>query len=339
MAEKLWTFEDIMRDIRAKHFYPVYLLMGDEPYYPELITQTVTDSLLTEEERDFNQTIFYGPDCDVTDVINTAKRYPMMSDYQLVIVREAQMLKRIEDLSHYLQKPLRSTVLVIEYKNASADKRKSFVALAAKEGVVFESKKLYDNKLPAFIASYLKVKGCHIEPKAAQMLVDFLGNDLGKLTGEIDKLMISMGGGNKVVTPELVESNIGISKDYNNFEFLDALLSGDVLKANRIVLHFGANPKSYPLVVTLSVLFNFFSNLMIAHYLPNKTEEGLMSGLSLKRSFLVKPYLQGLRRFSAGKTMQIISYIRTCDAQAKGVGVVSADDRDLLRELVFKILH
>ena len=339
MAQKEWTFEEIIRDIRASKFYPVYLLMGDEPYYIDRIAQALSDCVLSEDERDFNQTILYGTDTDIASIINTAKRYPMMSEYQLVIVREAQQVRKLDELAYYLEKPQTSTILIIEYKNNSVDKRKRFVSLASKLGVVYESKKLYDNKIPPFIVSYLKNKDFQITPKAAQMLVDFLGNDLSKITGELDKLMISVGDERREITPELVESNIGISKEYNNYEFLDAIVSGNILKANRIAVHFALNQKNYPLVMTLAVLFNFFSNLMIAHYNADKSEEGIRQCLGLRMAFQVRPYLLGLRRFSAGKTMQIISLIRQCDAHAKGVGNLSVSEGDLLRELLFKILH
>ena len=339
MAQKEWTFDEIIRDIRARNFYPVYLLMGDEPYYIDRVAQALSDTVLSEDERDFNQTILYGTDTDIASVINTAKRYPMMAEHQVVILREAQQIRKLEDLAYYLEKPLNSTILIVEHKNGPVDKRKRFVSLASKIGVLFESKKLYDNKIPPFIVSYLKNKDFQITPKAAQMLVDFLGTDLNKITGELDKLMISVGNVNREITPELVESNIGISKEYNNYEFLDAVVAGNVLKANRIAAHFALNQKNYPLVMTLSVLFNYFSNLMIAHYQPDKSEEGLRKGLGLRMAFQVRPYLLGLRRFSAGKTMQTISLIRRCDAQAKGVDNVSVSEGDLLRELLFKILH
>ena len=338
MAAREWSYEEIVRDVKGRRFYPIYLLMGDEPFFQDLISQCITECVLSEEERDFNQVVLYGMDCDVASVVSAAKRYPMMSEYQLVVVKEAQLLKRPEDLGYYFERPLHSTILVLEFRGM-VDRRKGFVSLAAKNGVLFESKRLYDNKIPGFISSYLKERGYQTDSKAAQMLVDFLGNDLCKIAGELDKLIISMGKDERIVTPELVERNIGISKDFNNFEFLDALISGDVVRANRIAIHLSANSKSYPLVVTLSVLFNFFSNLMVAHYLPDKSENGLMAGLSLKRSFLVKPYILGLRRFSAQKTMDIISLIRSCDAQSKGVGGASVCDGDLLRNLVFNILH
>ena len=339
MAQKEWTFDEIVRDARLRKFYPIYLLMGDEPYYIDRIAQAIINCSLNEEERDFNQTILYGIDTDAGTVINTAKRYPMMSDYQLVILREAQNMKKLEDLAFYAEKPLASTILIIEHKGSSVDKRKRLITLAAKTGIVFESKKLYDNKIPVFISDYLKQKDFRINQKASQMLVDFLGNDLNKIVGELDKLVISAGEGKHEITPDMVESNIGISKEYNNYEFLDALVAGDVLKANRIAIHFASNQKTYPLVMTLSALFFYFSNLMIAHYLPDKTENGLMQGLGFYRSFQVKSYLIGLRRFSAAKTMQTIALIRECDACAKGVGSMSASENDILRELIFKILH
>ena len=263
----------------------------------------------------------------------------MMSKYQLVVVKEAQMLRNMEELAFYVKKPLDSTILVINYKYKTLDRRKALAGAVEKNGILFESKKVPDYKLPAFITSYLQQKGIGIEPKAAQMLADFLGNDLNKLTKELEKLGLILPAGAKGITPELVEQNIGISKEYNNFELVKAIASKDILKANRIVWHFEKNPKNNPLQVTLPVIFNYFMNLLICYYTPDKSDNSLMQALGLKGTFQLKDYQTGLRNYPPMKVFNLIGDIRTCDAASKGVNNTSASDGELLKELLFKILH
>ena len=272
-------------------------------------------------------------------VINAAKRYPMMSEYQVVVVKEAQAIRNIEDLSYYLQKPLKSTILVVCHKHGTLDKRKKLAAEVEKAGILFESKKIKDSQLPAFINSYMKRKGIDMEPKATAMLADFIGTDLSRLTGELEKLIITLPNGQKRVTPEQIEKNIGISKDYNNFELRSALVEKDVLKANKIIKYFEENPNTNPIQMTLSLLFNFYSNLMLAYYSPEKTEQGVASWLGLKSPWAARDYLTAMRRYNGVKTMQIIGEIRYADAKSKGINNASMNDGDILRELVFKILH
>lgn len=330
----------ILQDIRERRFKPVYLLMGDESYYIDLICDAIIANALDETERDFNQTILYGADVDdFALVVNAAKRFPMMAERQLIVVKEAQNIKGIDNLSYYLQKPLMSTILVICYKNGTL-RNKKIIAGIESIGVVYESKKLYDNQLPAFINNYVAAKSLSIEPKAVSMLADFVGNDLSRLSGELDKLAISLPEGSMRITPETVERNVGISKDFNNYELLNAIISRNASKVAQIVQYFEHNPKNNPLVVTISVLFNFFSNLMLCYYSPDKSENGIMKELNLRSSFQARDYLAAMRSYNAFKCIDIIALLRQYDARSKGIGSgASSNDGDLLKELVFKILY
>ena len=333
------TYEEIARELKNRIYKPVYYLMGEESYYIDRISEYIAQTVLNENEKEFNQTIVYGADTDIATVINAAKRYPMMSKYQVVIVKEAQNIKNIEELVYYLQKPLDSTILVLCHKHGTLDRRKKLAAEIEKVGVLFESKKIKDAQLPGFISSYLKSRSVEIEPKASEMMAEFVGADLSRMAGELEKLIITLPRGQKRITPEQIERNIGISKDYNNFELRNALVAKDVFKANQIIKYFEENPKTNPLQMTLSVLFNFFSNLMLAYYAPDKSEQGIANQLGLKSPWQSKDYMAAMRKYSGVKVMQIIGEIRYCDAKSKGVGNPSLEDGDLLRELVYKILH
>lgn len=339
MAKKEYTFEEICKDIQQKKFSPIYFLMGEESFFMDEITNRLIENVLAESERDFNQIILYGADTDCAAIINAARRFPMMSNYQLVVVREAQMVRNIEELAFYAKNPLNSTILVINHKFKTIDRRKTLASAIDKAGILFESKRVPDYKIPAFIISHLQSRGITIDPKAAQMLSDFLGNDLSKLVKELEKLSIILPPQAKRITPELVEQNIGISKEYNNFELIKALATKDILKANRIAQYFEKNPKNNPIQVTLPVLFNYFSNLLICYYTPDKSDNSLMQALGLKGNFQLKDYQLGMKNYSAMKVFNLIGYIRTCDANSKGIDNVSASDGDLLKELLYKILH
>lgn len=339
MAKQEITCDDILKELKAKQYRPIYYLMGEEPYYIDLIADYIADNVLTETEKEFNQTVVYGADVDIATVVNTAKRYPMMSEHQVVIVKEAQNIRNMEELSYYLQKPLLSTILVICHKHGVLDRRKKLAAEIEKSGILFESKKVKDTQLPAFITSYMKRKGVDLEPKAVSMLADFVGTDLSRLTGELEKLIITLPKGHTRITPDQIEHNIGISKDYNNFELRGAIVEKDILKANKIIKYFEENPKTNPIQMTLSLLFGFFSNLMLAYYAPEKSEQGIATFLGLKSPWQSREYLSAMRRYNGVKTMQIIGEIRFADAQSKGVRNSSLGDGDILRELVFKILH
>lgn len=338
MAKEV-TYEEIARDLKNRKYSPVYYLMGEESYYIDKISEYIAQTVLTEEEKGFNLTVMYGADTDISNIINTAKRYPMMSEYQVVIVKEAQNIKNMEQLAYYVQNPLPSTILVVCHKHGVLDRRKKLAAMLEKQGVLFESKKLKESQLPGFISSYLKRKSVDIEPKATEMMAEFVGNDLSRMAGELEKLVLTLPQGQKRITPEQIEHNIGISKDYNNYELRSALIARDVLKANRIIKYFEENPKTNPIQMTLSVLFSFFSNLMLAYYAPEKTEQGIASQLGLRSVWQAKEYIAAMRVFSGVKVMQIIGEIRYCDARSKGVENVSLSDGDLLRELIYKILH
>ena len=333
------TYEAIARDLKNRIYKPVYYLMGEESYYIDKISEYIAQTVLTDEEKEFNLTVVYGSDTDVATVINAAKRYPMMAERQVVIVKEAQQLKSIEELVYYVQKPLQSTVLVLCHKNGTIDRRKKLAAEVEKVGVLFESKKLKEAQLPGFITSYLKRKSVDIEPKASEMMAEFVGADLNRMAGELDKLVITLPQGVTRVSPEQIELNIGVSKDYNNYELRSALVAKDVLKANKIIKYFEENPKTNPIQMTLSVLFGFFSNLMLAYYAPEKTEQGIAAQLGLRSPWQAREYIMAMRQYSGVKVMQIIGEIRYCDARSKGVGNSSLSDGDLLRELIYVILH
>jgi len=333
------TYEEIKGGILNNKFMPVYLFQGEEPYFIDQLTELLIEHVLDDSERDFNQTLVYGSEVDAASIINTAKRYPMMSDRQLIVVKEAQNLKNIDDLIHYVKQPLSSTVLVLNYKYGKLDGRKKILTEIEKVGIIFESKKIYENKIPAFITSYLKPKQVTIDPKSAQILTDYLGNNLSKLTNELEKLIISLPENLRKITPELIETNIGISKEFNNFELQSAIACRDILKANRILKYFKDNPKNNPLPATLSILYNFFSNLMICHFSKDKSESALMALLNLRFNFQLTDYTKALRIYNSFKTLEIIALLREYDAKSKGFGNISATEGDLMKELVYKIMH
>lgn len=336
---KVFTYEEIVRDVKNGMYVPIYFLMGEEDYYIDRISEYIADRVLTEAEKEFNLTILYGADTDIATIINSAKRYPMMSKYQIVMVKEAQNLKNLDELTYYLQKPLMSTILVFCYKHGVLDRRKKLAAEIEKAGILFESKKLKDAQLSGFISSYLKRKRVDIEHKASEMMAEFVGADLNRMAGELEKLVITLPDGCSRITPEQIERNIGISKDYNNFELRNALITKDVLKANLIVKYFNNNMKNNPLQVTLAVLFGFFSNLMLTYYAPGKSEQEIASFLGLRSPWQAKDYLAAMKKYSGVKVMQIIGEIRLCDAKSKGVKNSSVSDGDLLRELIYFIMH
>lgn len=332
------TYEQIMTDLRRKAYRPVYFLMGEEAYYIDQISDYIQNNILDESEVDFNLSILYGKDVDIDTVINAAKRYPMMAEFQVVIVKEAQLIKDWESLSYYLAKPLKSTILCFCYKYGKPDGRRIWVQDLNKHAVVFESKKLYDNQIGQWIRNYLGEKKVRITEKAEMMLTEFLGTDLSKIANELDKLLITKAPNELQITPELIEKNIGISKDFNVFELQDALIKKDILKVNRIVRYFGENKKSNPIQMVLAQLFNFFSNLMMFHYLPDKSPAVVASELKVNPYF-TKDYIQAAKSFNAWKTMQIISEIRTTDARSKGIDDTGTESAYLLKELTYKILH
>ena len=334
------TFQSIIHDLKSRKFSPIYVLMGDESYYIDQISDYIATHVLSPEERDFNQTVCFGSDVNAIQVTDMARRYPMMSEYQVIIVKEAQNIRSLDALEKYLKNPVKSTILVWCHKNGKIDARKKVVGLAQTVGVVFESQKLRDYQLPEFIQNYLKQKKVSIDPKSCQMIADHIGADLNRLTSELDKVLISLPSDNLRVTPEIVEEQIGVSKDFNAFELRNAIVQRDVFKANQIIKYFDNNPKAGSLYSFLPLLFSYFQNLMIAYYAPQKnTEQGIATALDLRSSWGAKDFLIGLKNYSARKTMDIISKIRDTDAKSKGLDNPNTDVGDLMKELIFFILH
>lgn len=342
MAEKrqTTTYESILSDLSEGKFAPLYILMGEESYFIDKITDFIAQNALREEERDFNQTVCFGSDVSAAAVADMARRYPMMAERQVVIVKEAQNIKQWDQLEQYFEKPQPTTVLVIAYKNGTIDGRKKILTKAQNAGaVIFESKKLYERDLPVFIVDYLKRHQATIDHKSCQMIAEHIGSDLSRLTSELDKVCLSMPEDSRHITPEVVEEQIGVSKDFNGFEFRSAIANRDILKANQILKYFDSNPKSGGPFMLIPLLFNFFQNLMLAHYAPQKTDSGVAQFLDLRSAWGAKEYMTGLRNYSGMKTMQIIQKIRETDAKSKGLDNPNTPVGDLMKELVFFILH
>ena len=342
MAEaKNVSFESIMRDLEAGKFAPVYYLMGDEPFYIDKIADYIAEHALQPEERDFNQTILFGSDVNASQIADIARRYPMMAERQVVIVKEAQNIKNTEALEKYFAQPMPSTVLVMCHKNGKVDGRKSGYVKAIKTaGVLFESAKLKDRDLPGFIENYLKSRQVKIDNKSVQMIAENIGADLSRLVGELDKVILSLPEENRVVTPQIVEDQIGVSKEFNGFELRDAIVSRNVYKANQIIKYFDENPKAGSIYSFLPLLFNYFQNLMIAFYAPNnKSQEAVAEWLELRNAWSAKDYMTGMRNYSGMKVMQIISKIREIDAKSKGLDNPNTPAGELMKELIFYILH
>ena len=330
------TPAQILSDLKTGKYAPVYLLMGEEPYYIDLISDYIEEHALDAASRDFDQIVVYGKDTTLREVIQTARRFPMFGERQVVIVKEAQHLGSFDDLNYYLQQPQKSTILVFCYKYGSLDKRLKLLKEIEKTGVLMESAKIRDYQVIGWITDYVRQHKLDIDSKAVALLAEYLGTDLSKIINELNKLIIGCAG--KTITADLVESNVGISKDYNVFELQKALVKRDVLKANRIIRYFAANPKNNPLVMVLAQLFKFFSNLMIYHYLGNKQENSVAVALKIS-PFFVRDYKEAAQSFNARRTMNAISYIREAAARQNGVDVYQMDDEDILKELIFKILH
>ena len=334
------TFQTIMQDLKNRNFSPFYLLMGDESYYIDSISDYIASHVLSPEECDFNQTICFGSDVTAVQVADMARRYPMMAEYQVIIVKEAQNIRSLEALEKYLKNPVKSTILVWCHKNGKIDARKKVLGLAQSVGVVFESKKLRDYQLPDFIQNYLKPKKISINPKSCQMIADYIGADLSRIVSELDKILIYLPEDDRRITPEVVEKEVGVSKDFNAFELRNAIVSKDVFKANQIIKYFDNNPKAGSLYSFLPLLFSFFQNLMIVHYSPNKSsEQDIARALDLKSAWGSKDFITGLRNYSARKTMEIISKIREVDGKSKGLDNPNTGAGELMKELIFFILH
>jgi DNA polymerase-3 subunit delta len=328
----------IVNDIKGGNIKPIYFLMGEEPYYIDKLSDYIEQNILSEEEKGFNQTVLYGRDVTIEDIVSTAKRYPMMADRQVVIVKEAQELSRtIDKIESYVDNPLPSTVLVFCYKYKTLDKRKKVTKLLGQKGVVFESKKLYENQVGDWIKRVLSGKKYAIEPKASAMLVEFLGTDLSKINNELEKLQIILPVGS-TITPKHIEENIGFSKDYNNFELLNALGSRNQLKAFQIVQYFSDNPKANPLVVTTSTIFGFYIKILKYHGLKDRNPKNVATALGVSPYFL-KDYDVALKNYPMKKVSQIVTALRDIDVKSKGVGANALPQSDLLREMLYKIFN
>lgn len=339
------TPDKILEDIQNRKFKAIYFLQGDESYYIDLIAEALEKKVLTEAEKGFNQTILYGKDVDLMSILNAAKRFPMMSEYQLIIVKEAQNIKfakaeakELDVFNAYLENPLKSTILVFCHKYGTLDKRLKTAKLIEKSGLLVEFKKLYENKVPEWVVNYLKHKGFMIDAKAAFVVAEFLGNDLSKITNELDKLCINVDK-TKAITVEDIEKNIGISKDYNVFELTNALAKKDVIKANKIIDYFAANKKDNPLVLILGNLNNYFSRIFSVHFLADKSTASIASNLKVA-PFIAPEYLNASKAYNIDKTCQIINLLREYDLKSKGVDSTgNTEEGELLKELVWKILH
>ena len=328
----------IVNDIKNGNIRPIYFLMGEEPYYIDKISDYIEQNILSEDEKGFNQTVLYGRDVSVEDIISSAKRYPMMAELQVIIVKEGQDLaKTIEKLEIYAENPMPSTVLVICYKYKTLDKRKKLIKLLEKNGLVFESKKLYDNQVGEWIKRVLQGKNYTIEPKASAMLVEFLGTDLSKINNELEKLQIILPQGS-IITAKHIEENIGFSKDFNVFELQNALGSRNQLKAYQIAKYFADNPKDNPMVVTTSLVFSFFIKLLKYHGLKDRSPKNVASVLSISPYF-IKDYDVAMRNYPMKKVSSIVATLRDIDVKSKGVGANAMPNSDLLREMLVHVFN
>jgi len=331
------SYLEILKSLKNKEFKPVYFLYGDESFFIDEISDYIEQHILQDAEKAFNQTICYGKDTDPLTLLDTLQKYPMMSEYQVVLLKEAQQMKNIAELKSYIEQPLKSTIFVICYKNKTLDKRTAFAKTITKYATVLESKKLYDNKVPAWINEYLKHKKYNIEPKAAFLLTEYLGADLSKISNELKKLILNLNEG-ETITPNLIQMYSGINKDFNVYELNKALSTKDIVKSNRIVNYFINNPKANPFVVTLGAMFGYFSKIMLMHTNANKSDQEKASILKVNPFFLGE-YKTAANNFSFAKCADIIDYLHQSDLKSKGVENRSLSDGDLLKELVYKILH
>ena len=341
MAEtKVVSFESIMRELMEGKYRPVYYLQGEESYYIDKIADYIAEHALAPEERDFNQTVLFGSDVSASQIADAARRYPMMAERQVVIVKEAQNVKNTEALEKYMKQPLASTVLVMCHKNGKIDGRKrEYVKAIQQAGILFESVKLRERDLPVFIEKYLSKRNASIDPKSTQLIADAIGADLSRRTSELDKVLISLPEDNRRVTPQVVEDQIGVSKDFNGFEMRDAIVNRNIFKANQIMNYFDKNPKAGSIYSFLPLMFNYFQNLMLAYYSPKKTQEGVAEWLELRSPWAAKDYMTGMRNYSGVKVMQIIGKMREIDAKSKGLDNPNTPAGELMKELIFFILH
>ena len=326
----------LITDIKGGKIAPIYFLMGEEAYYIDMISDFIESNVLAEEEKGFNQMVLYGKEVSIQDIVSNAKRYPMMAERQVIIVKEAQnLIKTIEQLVDYAKNPQPSTVLVFNYKYKSLDKRKALFKTLSKSAVVFESKKIYEDKIPSWIQNYLSAKKITITPKAALMLSEFLGNDLSKIANELNKLEIVMGS-QREITPDIIEENIGISKDFNNFELQKAIGHLDHKKAYQIVNYFAQNSKQHPFVMTISILYLYFKKVMTLHTVRDRNPRTVAKALGINPYF-VNEYMAVSKNYSMKRISGVLETLRKYDAKSKGVGA-NLSPRDLYNELIYNIL-
>ncbi len=335
--------ESILSDLKKNKYAPVYFLQGEEPYFIDLISDYVEANALSESEKGFNQVVMYGKDAEVNKILTNARRYPMMAERQVVIVKEAQEIPDINKeegqalLESYLKNPLPSTILVFAHKYKTLDGRKSLAKTVKDKAVLLTTKKLYDNAVPDWISNYVKSRGFGIDIKATQMLTDFIGNNLSSLTNEINKILINFKE-KTTIDAAMVQKFVGISKEYNVFELQRALGTRDVVKANQIVNYFEANPKSNPIIPVIALLFSFYSKLLLVHHAKDKSEKGIAAALKLNPYF-VKEYLLAARNYPIHKVIDNIHHVKKADLQSKGIDSPSMAEGQILRELVFKLMH
>lgn len=332
-------FDQLIQELKKKIYHPVYFLTGDEPYYIDLVSDYIETHVLSEAEKGFNQTIFYGRDSDPMMVMAAARRFPMMASQQVIIVREAQDWKNLDALKNYLAAPLKSTILVINYKYKKVDGRTELAKILKSKTRFFESKKIRDYQIPQWIDSLVRENGYTITPQATQMLADFLGEDLGKVVNEVKKLFILVPKGTQI-NADHVEKNIGISKEYNPFELTSALGNKDIMKANRIITYYAANINAHPIQATIGILFSYFSRLFRYHFLPLKSESEVMKQLKLSSIFIARKTIEEAKRYTPTKLFEIIGMLREYDMKSKGLDATGdVSQGDLYKELIYRILH
>lgn len=331
------TYEEIIKKIKDRVLYPIYYLHGEEAFFIDKICDAIDETVLTENEKDFNQTVVYGRDVDVPTIVSMAKRYPMMASHQVILVKEAQHLKKIDDLLPYANNPQNSTILVLCHKYGKIDGRKKIAQKIKKSFVLYESKKLYDNQIPGWISEYLKSRGFSIIPPASMLLSEYLGSDLSRISNELEKLLIDADI-KKPIDEMDVQNRIGISKDFNVFELQKALGSKNVYKANQIIAYFASDQRNHPLVMVIPLIYNYFTNLGTILTLKDKSPRSVASALSINPYF-VNELVGAARNYSYTKIVKIIGYCREYDAKSKGIDNISATNEDLMKELIFKILH
>ncbi|MEM7102687.1 MAG: DNA polymerase III subunit delta [Bacteroidota bacterium] len=332
------TYQEAIKEMKAGNFKPVYFVHGDEPYFMDLITDYVENKVLSESEKAFNFTVVYGRDTDHLAIIDAARRYPMMAERQVLILKEAQAMRDLVKLEKYVSNPMPSTLLLICYKHKKLDMRTSFAKALKKNCVVIESSKIYENKVPDWINKYISGKGYSIGPQAVQMLAEYLGNDLSKLTNELDKLLLNLEKGKEIKTPD-IQKHVGISKDYNVFELQNALADRNIVKANRIINYFIANPKQHPIQKIIGALYNFFSKVYIYHFNSQKGEKELLKALNLRSAWFLRDYKKAAMRYSKYDLEQVIAVLSQYDLRSKGVENDSTPQEALMQEMIWKILH